>query len=400
MTTAELLSAFSGADAAPYAAFFEFSKDCRIVSVEAHAVGMNNTTARYSGQEEAWFEVNNILRLTTADGLEGVSGVDTNYQQNFSDEHLLELQGIAADIIDLESLDPAGVVAALRDSRPDLSDEVLASIDIALWDLAAQRAGLPLHKLLGASRDSMESYASLPFYESLPEYIEAVRQYQSLGFKVFKFHVWGSIEEDIELVKTVQQTFVDSDLSFMMDLECMYDFDEALKLGRQMDDGLFVAYEAPVDDELLGQYAELRRRLSIQVIPAGYRDYSSEFIRQGIAAAAWDAGRFDATVVGGISSALELLIIANEADLAIDIQSWGHSLGQTANLHLMLANRRTRFFEAPMPKEAFEFGMLNGDRLEHGRTVVPDAPGLGIAVSWEQLPNADYYRKASYAGTR
>ena len=279
MTTADLLRLFSGADPAPYAPCLEFSKERRIVNVEVHAVGMNNTTARYSGQEDAWFEVNNVLRLTAADGQEGVSGVDTNYQQGFSDQHLLELLSLAGDIINLASVDPVGVSTALRDSRPDLRDEILASIDIALWDLAAKRAGLPLHKLLGASRDSIESYASLPFYESLPEYIEAVHQYQSLGFKVFKFHVWGSIENDIELVTSVQRAFVDSDLSFMMDLECMYDFEEALRLGRQMDDGLFVAYEAPIDEELLDQYAELRKSLSCQIIPAGYRKYSTEFVR-------------------------------------------------------------------------------------------------------------------------
>ena len=39
-----------------------------------------------------------------------------------------------------------------------------ASIDIALWDLAARKAGRPLHQLLGSQRDSIEPYASLPFY--------------------------------------------------------------------------------------------------------------------------------------------------------------------------------------------------------------------------------------------
>ncbi|MGI9271330.1 MAG: enolase C-terminal domain-like protein [Woeseiaceae bacterium] len=57
-------------------------------------------------------------------------------------------------------------------------------------------------------------------------------------------------------------------------------------------------------------------------------------------------GRFNATEVGGISKALELLMIANDAGLPIEIQSWGHSLAQAASLHLMLANERTRYFEA------------------------------------------------------
>ena len=392
MTAIDLLSAFSGESTTQYEEFFRFSEASRIVAVEIHAVGMNNTTARYSGQENEWYEVNNILRIKTADGFEGISGVDTYYQGTFSDAHLLELRGVAADLVALRSLDPVIVSSMLERTRPDLSNEVRASIDIALWDLAARKADIPLHRLLGAKRDSMEPYASLPFYDSLPEYVDAVNEYAKLGYRVFKFHVWGSIEEDIRLVELIQQTFADSQYLFMIDLEGMYDFEDALRLGRQMDEGLFAWLEAPINDELLAQYAELRSRLATHIIPAGYNIYSPEFIRQGIAAGSWDAGRFDATVVGGISEALELLVIANDAGLTIDIQSWGHSLGQAANLHLMLANERTRYFEAPMPKDVFEFGMKNGNLLDRGRVVAPEGAGLGIEIDWNRLATADFYR--------
>jgi len=387
----DLLTAFSGESAKQYEPLFRFSHDARIVSVEIHAVGMESTTARYSGGSEIWKEVNNILRITTADEFEGISGVDTYYQGAFGDEHLLELQGIAADLLALQSLDPVEVGKMLERTRPDLSDEARSSIDIALWDLAARKADRPLYEILGAKRDSIETYASLPFYDSLPEYIEAVNEYAKFGYTTFKFHVWGQIDKDSRLVELVQQTFADSAYSFMIDLEGAYGFEDAVKLGRQMDQGLFIWLEGPIDDELLEQYAELRSRLAVSIIPAGYEIYSSAFIRQGIESGSWDAGRFDATVVGGISKALELLIIANEAGLPIEIQSWGHSLAQAANLHLMLANERTRYFEASMPKEAFEFGMKNGNMLERGKVVAPEGPGLGIEIDWDRLPMADFY---------
>jgi L-alanine-DL-glutamate epimerase-like enolase superfamily enzyme len=391
MTAVDLLTAFSGESAERYESFFQFSEESRIVGIEIHAVGMETTTARYSGREAAWHEVNNILRITTADGFEGISGVDTYYQPGFSDQHLRELQSVAAELIDLRSLDPVEVSAKLEKSRPDLSDEVRSSIDIALWDLAARRADRPLYEFLGARRESIEPYASLPFYESLPEYIEAVHRYAKLGYTTFKFHVWGSIEEDLRLVELVQQTFAGAPYRFMVDLEGAYDLEDALRLGEKMDEGLFFWFEAPLADELLEQYSELRSRLAAQIIPAGYNIYSPEFIRQGIDAGAWDAGRFDVTVVGGISKALNLLVIANDAGLPIDIQSWGHSLAQAANLHLMLANERTRFFEAAMPKAAFEFGMKNGNLLDGGRVVAPDGPGLGIKVDWDMLDSADFH---------
>jgi L-alanine-DL-glutamate epimerase-like enolase superfamily enzyme len=391
MTAVELLKAYSGKSAEQYDPCFRFAEEYRIVSIEIYAVGMENTTARYSSREELGKEVNNILRITTADGFEGVSGVDSCYRGQFSDEHLIELEGVVADLAALPSLDPVEVGAILEQSRPDLSDAVRSSIDVALWDLAARKAERPLYKLLGATRELMEPYASLPFYDSLPEYVEAVNEYAKLGYATFKFHVWGSIEKDVRLVELIQQTFADTSYRFMIDLEGAYDFEDALRLGKQMGEGLFVWLEEPIDDELLAQYGELRSRLAIQIVPGGNSIYSSEFIRQGIGAGAWDAGRFNATTVGGISKALELLRITNDAGLPVEIQSWGHSLAQAANLHLMLANERTRYFEAPMPEQVFEFGMENANVLDRGRIAAPDGPGLGIQVQWDRLATADFY---------
>jgi L-alanine-DL-glutamate epimerase-like enolase superfamily enzyme len=245
--------------------------------------------------------------------------------------------------------------------------------------------------MLGAKRHSIEPYGSFPFYDSLPASIAAVEECARLGLKAFKFHAWGEFEKDYELIDMIQQTFSGTPYRFMMDFEAAYTMGEALSLGRKMNQELFAWLEGPIDDADLEQYAELRRNLAVPIIPSGNKLYSAEFIRQGIENQSWDAGRFDVTVIGGFSKALELMIIANSAGLPIEIQSWDHSLSQVANLHLMLANERTRYFEAPMPKEAFEFGMKNGNLLDQGRVVAPEGPGLGIEVDWDQLATADFY---------
>jgi L-alanine-DL-glutamate epimerase-like enolase superfamily enzyme len=391
-TAVELLTAFSGENATKYEQHFKYSDQAKIISVEIHAVGNESTTARYTDEELVWKEVNNILRITTADGYEAISGVDTYYQGEFSDHHFKELESVADDLMALQTLDPVEVHAILTQSHPDLSNEMRASIDIALWDLAARKAKLPLHKFLGSNRKEIASYASLPFYYTLPEYIDAVNEYAKLGYTVFKFHVWGSVEKETLLVKEVEKVFEDTLYKFMIDFESTYDLEDALKLGKMTDGDMFISYEALLDDTLLEQSAELKRELPMWIIPAGYNVYSPEYIREGIGKKSWDAGRFDITVAGGYSKALELMIIAEEGELTIDIQSWGHTLAQTANLHLMLANDRTEYFEAPMPKEAFEFGMINGNLLHEGKAVATKGHGLGIEVDWDLIATADFYR--------
>ena len=391
MTAVDLLSTYSGGSASQYRPFFQFSRKARIVGVEIHAVGTECTTGRYSGQEVARKAVNNILRIATADGFEGISGVDTFHEGRFSDEHLLELQRIVPEFVALPSLDPVEVGHALSQIQPDLGDAARSSIDIALWDLAARKADRPLCEMLGARRRSIEAYASFPFYESLPEYVEAVHHYAQSGFAAFKFHVWGSIKEDLRLIETLRQTFAGSGYHFMIDLEEKYELDDSLFLGEHMNDELFVWLEGPIGDTQLEQYAELREKLAVQIVPDGCRFYSPEFIARGIATGSWDAGRFDTTKVGGVSKALDLIMIADDASLPVEIQSWGHSLSQAVNLHLALANARTRYFEAPTPTEAFEFGMKNGILRNRGKVLAPRGPGLGIQVDWQRLESADFY---------
>lgn len=390
----ELLTAFSGTDAKRFEQHFKYSENAKIVSVEIHAFGNESTTAKYTDEPLPWKEVNNILRITTADGYEAISGVDTYDVTSFSDKHLQELKSISADLMALQTLDPVEVMAILRESYPNLSNEARASVDIVLWDLAARKAGLPLHKLLGSKRNSIEPYASLRYYDTLPEYIAAVEEYSKLGFNIFKFHVWGKFEKDVKLVEMVEQKFAEMPYKFLIDFESTYDLEEALKLGKMTNDQLFIAYEALIDDTLLEQSAVLKKELGMTIIPAGYNVYSAEYIREGIEKKSWDAGRFDLTVVGGISEALELMIIANDGELSIDVQSWGHTLAQISNLHLMIANERSEYFEVSMPKQAFEFAMKNSYMLKNGKAVAPEGPGLGIEVDWDLIMTADYYRSS------
>lgn len=349
------------------------------------------TSASYFANDKLWFEVSNILRLQTQDGLECVSGVDSGDQEQFSDRHLTELQPAVEALMSLDKLDPGAVGKWLDEKFPKLSKAARASIDIALWDLAAKKAGVSLHQLLGATRSTMPAYASFPFYETLPEYIGAVNDAATLGFDTFKFHVWGSLEMELELVEQIKQSFSGTSYRFMIDLEGAYSFDEALRLGEQMAQDMFVWLEAPIPDDRLDEYAELRKVLDVLVLPAGYDDCSAAFISRGIERESWDAGRFDVANVGGISRAIDLLQIANDSGLPIELQSWGHSLLQAANLHLMLANSRTQYFEAPMPKAGYELGMVDGNLIRQGQAVAPETPGLGLTVDWDALPSAEYY---------
>jgi L-alanine-DL-glutamate epimerase-like enolase superfamily enzyme len=64
------------------------------------------------------------------------------------------------------------------------------AIQVALWDLAAKQAGLPLHRLLGSRRDRVRAYASgLDFHLSDHEFAEFFGHADSIGYGAFKIKV-------------------------------------------------------------------------------------------------------------------------------------------------------------------------------------------------------------------
>ncbi len=65
----------------------------------------------------------------------------------------------------------------------------LSAIDIALWDLAAKRAGQPLYRLLGGRDGTLDLYASLTRYRGDPEALRRnCQRAQKIGYRMIKLH--------------------------------------------------------------------------------------------------------------------------------------------------------------------------------------------------------------------
>lgn len=86
----------------------------------------------------------------------------------------------------------------------------ISVLDIALWDLNAKQAGLPLYRMLGGFRDAVDVYASGGYYaevDPLPDLEAEIASYLARGFTSVKIKVGGKPlaldEERVRLVRAM-----------------------------------------------------------------------------------------------------------------------------------------------------------------------------------------------------
>lgn len=102
-----------------------------------------------------------FVEVSTSDGLQGMgfsyskrAGGPAQYT------HLHEIAEVALgqDPSDIDRIYQSLLWAGASVGRSGVATQAIAALDVALWDLKARRAGLPLAKLIGAQRDSCRVY--------------------------------------------------------------------------------------------------------------------------------------------------------------------------------------------------------------------------------------------------
>jgi len=354
----------------------------RVERLETFVVD-HGSSLRWTEQAGVSYMTTTIVRLTDSDGVEGLAGYDSQTPRP-TDLSVLEA---------LRSLSPA-LLGRDIDCREQLADDLrsgvvfpfslapLSLMDIALWDIAARHAGAPLWKVLGGDHDRIPAYASLTTMATEEDYLETVAAACAAGLRAVKVHAWGEPARDLALLRRLRAEH--PDLALMHDAEGVYDRGGALRVGRGLCELGARWYEAPLPDFDLDGYRELRRALDVPLLAAGYSMYDPQQVAEALKDPPWTAVRAEATCTFGVTGLMKLGQVAAAFGLDFEPVSYGHTLCQAANLHVMLASPHTSYFELPFPAEPWEYGVVEPFRPDAGGSVAaPSGPGLGVTMDWE-----------------
>lgn len=322
-----------------------------------------------------------VIQITDSEGATGVAGVE-GFAYASGDRTTLEavrgmwplLHGRGIDCgVELVNEVRTGVVF------PYVTNG-LSLVDMALWDLRAQHAGVPLWRLLGGHRDSIPAYASLESMPHIEDYVEVVGNAIAQGFTAVKLHAFGDADKDIALYAHLRERF--PDLVLMHDAECVYSPEAALAVGTALAEMGCTWYEAPLPELALQSYRELRRQVPVPLMPAGYALGDYDQVADALLDPPWSVCRSEIASTQGITGLVRLMELAESAGMNLEPVTYGSSFYAMAGLHVILGRPNATYLELAYPLTDWEYGVTNPPRPDAaGLVQAPETAGLGLTLN-------------------
>ncbi len=328
---------------------------------------------------------NIAVRITTDDGLSGW-GECSPYQTLTGETQATGLavaRQLGEALLDLPH--PAVATAVRRLERVVRGQRAVKSaIDMALHDLAARRAGLPLYAFLGGLNDR-QLITDMTIGIGTPEAMaEAALRFREAGFETLKIKLGETADRDIARLRAIRRA-LGPGIPLRTDANQGWDPLTARRVLAAMPE-LEVEYcEQPLPYWDVAGAAALRRNSPVPIMADESLFDPHDAIRL-LQADAADAFNIKLTKAGGLHHALAIAAIAEAAGLPCQVGCFSESrLAITALAHFCLARPVVRYFDMDSPLMLAEDPVKGGITLaQNGRITVPDAPGLGAAFEFSK----------------
>jgi L-alanine-DL-glutamate epimerase-like enolase superfamily enzyme len=250
----------------------------------------------------------------------------------------------------------------------------LAAIDIALWDILAKHAGVPLYRLLGGSRDRIAAYGSgINMHLDGEPLLDQMRGFLKRGYRAVKMKVGrDDPDEDVQRVAAVRR-LIGPSVRLMLDANQKWTAAEAIRrvtLLRPFDP--FWLEEPLLADDRAGHvYVRQATGVSIAVGETLYTRYEfADYMRAG----AVDVVQADIPRVGGFTEWMKIARLAESFNLPV-----APHFMMELSVHALCAVPNGLILEDLQGGSLTDLGLLAElIRVENGEMAPPARPGHGI----------------------
>jgi L-alanine-DL-glutamate epimerase-like enolase superfamily enzyme len=323
-----------------------------------------------------------VVTIRTDAGVEGHSFL--GHARQGADVHASPLMDLIKPVVvGRNPLDIGAIWAKMWPYNRYVSVPAIGAVDVALWDLAGKVAGLPVHRLLGSCRQRVPAYASSMWLPSAQTYADEAIHYRSRRWPAYKMHVHGIPGEDIAICRAVREA-VGDDMVLMIDSMHAYTYEEALKVGRALEELKYFWYEDPLPEEDLYGYVKLRNKLDIPILATEWVPGGLYGLEPWVLYQATDMLRGDVGLKGGITPLVKIAHLAEAFRMKCEIHTGLNSLNNVANLHVTMAIENCDYYEVLLPEKDNQYGLVADIEVDNeGFVHAPEKPGLGYDIDWD-----------------
>jgi len=181
---------------------------------------------------------------------------------------------------------------------------------------------------------------------------------------------------------------VGDDFPLMYDPAAIYNYGDAVRIGRLIEELGYVWYEDPMPVDDVYGYSKLCAELDIPIMATEYSSGGFPGFATWIHNRATDVLRGDVAIKGGITACLKAAHLAEAFNMDFEMHHGGNSLNNVANLHVSLAIENCRYFEVLLPHSVQQYGLVEDLRLDtNGCIAALEGPGLGAAIDFDLIDN-------------
>ncbi len=309
----------------------------KIIEIEYFRLDMPLAVPYTIAYETVSHSTNIILKLITDKGITGWGcAAPDNYITGESPEDVINnVKTVITDLLrDQSPFQIARITHILKQKLTGNSSSI-AMVDMALFDILARKAQLPLYQLIGGYRHSIPTSITIgiiPLYKT----IEQAKIYLKKGFSIIKLKGGLNLSDDIEKILKLREK-LGYDFNIRFDANQGYTTGESVEFIKKTKKAKIEILEQPTSqkkEEKLGQVTQLvevpvMADESIKTLKDAFRLASNDLI---------DMVNIKLMKVGGILESQHINSVAKAAGMEVMVGCLDEcALGISAGLHFALS---------------------------------------------------------------
>ena len=267
---------------------------------------------------------------------------------------------------------------------------IKSAFDIALYDIAAKNAGLPLYQFLGGEKREIESDITVGI--SSPQLMaEKALSFKESGAKILKIKLGKNAVEDVERIRLIRNA-VGIDLKIRVDANQGWDFDDAVFSLKAIGDYDIEFCEQPMRTWYDDRLPELMKLSPVKIM-ADESVYNHHDARKQINSGSCQYINIKMAKSGGIFEAKQIHDMAAEKGIACMMGGMLESrIALSAKLHFVYSSPNIKFYDMDTCMLGhLKDPCIGGVTYDGYKLNIADSPGIGADADNSFLSGCEHF---------